>query len=86
MNKKKNIHHHWKVSMLNAFVLAILLILIVLFVPIIWVDFFNQFYLGGAPLGFWFAMQGSIICIVILMFIYMWISDRLDKKDQLEDS
>lgn len=39
----------------------------------------NQFRLGGYPLGFWFATQGSIYCFVVLIFFYAWRMNRLDK-------
>ncbi|CAK8723993.1 Putative solute:sodium symporter small subunit [Candidatus Electrothrix laxa] len=36
--------------------------------------------LGGYPLGFWFAQQGSIYSFVILVFFYAWRMNRLDIK------
>ena len=36
--------------------------------------------LGGYPLGFWFAQQGSIYTFVILIFFYAWRMNKLDKK------
>ena len=36
--------------------------------------------LGGYPLGFWFAQQGSIYTFVILIFFYAWRMNQLDKK------
>lgn len=47
---------------------------------IILVDFLNQFHLGGYPLGFWFAQQGSIYSFIILIFVYATKVDALDKK------
>ena len=37
---------------------------------ILWVDFLNQFRIGGYKLGFWFAQQGSIYVFVLLIFYY----------------
>ena len=45
----------------------------------------NEFYLGGFPLGFWFAHQGSIYIFVILIFIYVYLMNKLDKKHNLEE-
>lgn len=39
----------------------------------------NEFRLGGYPLGFWFATQGSIYVFVALIFFYAWRMNRLDK-------
>lgn len=36
--------------------------------------------IGGAPLGFWMAQQGSIICFVILLIAYSHFMDKLDRK------
>ncbi|MBK7403394.1 MAG: DUF4212 domain-containing protein [Phycisphaerales bacterium] len=35
---------------------------------------------SGFPLGFWFAQQGSIYVFVVLIFVYVWIMNRLDRK------
>ena len=43
-------------------------------------DFFNQFNLGGYPLGFWFAQQGSIYFFVVQIFYYAWRMNNLDIK------
>jgi putative solute:sodium symporter small subunit len=32
----------------------------------------------GAPLGFWFAQQGSIVTFVVLIGVYAWGMDRID--------
>lgn len=39
----------------------------------------DQIRLGGYPLGFWFATQGSIYCFVALIFFYARRMNRLDK-------
>lgn len=39
----------------------------------------NEYHLGGFPLGFWFAQQGSIYVFVVLILVYaIWLS-RLDR-------
>ena len=47
---------------------------------IIWSDSLDQLQIGGFKLGFWFAQQGSIYLFVILIFIYIYLMNRLDKK------
>ena len=47
---------------------------------IIWSDSLDQLQIGGFKLGFWFAQQGSIYFFVILIFIYIYLMNRLDKK------
>lgn len=43
-------------------------------------DPLDSINLGGFKLGFWFAQQGSIYIFVILIFVYVWLMNRLDKK------
>ena len=47
---------------------------------ILFVDFFNQFQIGRAPLGFWMAQQGSLYVFVVLIFVYVWLMNRLDAE------
>ena len=43
-------------------------------------DYLDQFSIGGAPLGFWMAQQGSILCFVILLVVYARWMNKLDEK------
>ena len=36
--------------------------------------------MGGFKLGFWFAQQGSIYVFIILIFVYIFLMNRLDKN------
>ncbi|MCL6270626.1 DUF4212 domain-containing protein [Sansalvadorimonas sp. 2012CJ34-2] len=47
---------------------------------ILFVDELDKFVVGGFPLGFWFAQQGSIYTFVALIFVYVWQMNRLDRK------
>ena len=40
----------------------------------------NDIKIGGFPVGFWFAQQGSIYVFVVLIFVYVWLMNRLDKR------
>ena len=44
------------------------------------VDQLNAFRVGGFPLGFWFAQQGSIYVFVLLIFYYAWRMNRIDRE------
>ena len=43
-------------------------------------DWLDQFQIGGFKLGFWFAQQGRIYVFIILIFIYIHLMNKLDKK------
>jgi putative solute:sodium symporter small subunit len=34
----------------------------------------------GFPLGFWFAQQGAIYVFVVLIFVYVFLMNRLDRE------
>jgi putative solute:sodium symporter small subunit len=34
----------------------------------------------GFPVGFWLAQQGSIYVFVVLIFVYVWLMNRLDRE------
>ncbi|MCY3969717.1 MAG: DUF4212 domain-containing protein [Acidobacteria bacterium] len=40
----------------------------------------NGARVGGFPLGFWFAHQGSIYVFVVLILVYAAVMDRLDRR------
>jgi putative solute:sodium symporter small subunit len=47
---------------------------------ILLVEPMNEYSIGGYPLGFWFAQQGSIYVFLVLIFIYAWRMNALDRK------
>ncbi len=53
---------------------------------ILLVDQLNTIRLGGYQLGFWFAQQGSIYTFVVLIFVYAWRMNQLDRKFNVEEA
>lgn len=47
---------------------------------ILWSDQLDNFSIGGFKLGFWFSQQGSIYFFVLIIFIYVYLLNKLDKK------
>jgi len=55
---------------------------------ILFADQLDSIRILGFKLGFWFAQQGSIYVFVILIFVYVRLMNRLDKRfdvDERED-
>lgn len=46
---------------------------------VLWAEWLNRTSLGGFPLGFWFAQQGSILVFVVLILVYAVVMRRLDR-------
>ena len=71
---------HWRDNLrVMAWLLSIWFVVSYL-LGIILVEPLNQFHLGGFPLGFWFAHQGSIFVFVVLVFVYARWMDRIDTR------
>ena len=52
---------------------------------ILLVDLLDEIKIFGFKLGFWFSQQGSIFIFVILIFIYVRLMNKLDKKYHVEE-
>ena len=53
---------------------------------ILLVDWLNRFSLFGFKLGFWWAQQGSIYVFVILIFVYVALIGRIDRRFGVDDT
>ena len=52
---------------------------------ILFVDYLDKIKIGGFRLGFWFAQQGAMYVFVVLIFIYIKLMNRLDKKHDVDE-
>ena len=52
---------------------------------ILLVDVLNHASIGQLPLGFWFAQQGSIYTFVVLILVYAWRMQVLDRRYGVEE-
>lgn len=77
--KNKN-QSYWKSNLKVVFSLLSLWFIASYGFGIIFSDFLDQIKIGGFKLGFWFAQQGSIFVFVILIFVYVWLMKKIDKK------
>lgn len=51
---------------------------------VLFADKLNEFKLGGYPLGFWFAQQGSIIVFVLIILVFCIVMGKRDKQHHLD--
>jgi putative solute:sodium symporter small subunit len=72
-------HEYWRK---NLFITAILLVIwfIVTFVEGWYARELNNYSFLGFPLGFYMSAQGSLIIYVVLIGIYAWYMNRLDRQ------
>ncbi|MDC6364443.1 MULTISPECIES: DUF4212 domain-containing protein [Flavobacteriaceae] len=71
---------YWKENLKYLTILLSIWFLVSYVFGILLVDELNTIRMGGFKLGFWFAQQGSIYVFVILIFIYVRLMNKLDKK------
>jgi putative solute:sodium symporter small subunit len=71
---------YWRANTALIRNLLIVWALVSLVFSILLVEPLNTLRLGGLPLGFWMAQQGSILTFVVLIFIYAIQMDKLDRK------
>ncbi len=77
---KEQMSAYWRRNLKYiVFLLAIWFTVSYLF-GIIFVDQLDQIKMGGYPLGFWFACQGSEMIFVVLIAIYVKLMNRLDQE------
>ncbi len=78
MNKDK-LAEYWRKNLGYMITLLGIWFLVSYVCGIIFVQQLNAFKLGGFPLGFWFAQQGSIYVFVALIFVYVGLMRKLDR-------
>lgn len=80
MDKYDNAKAYWKENIRYLFILLVIWFLVSFGAGIIFKDTLNDIKIGGFKLGFWFAQQGSMYVFVILIFVYVRLMNKLDKK------
>ena len=80
MEKQQKATAYWKENLRYLLILLSIWFLASYGAGILFKDLLDNFFLGGFPLGFWFAQQGSIYVFVILIFVYVRLMNKLDKK------
>jgi len=75
-----NQNTYWKTNLKYLVILLSIWFTVSFGFGILLADSLNQIQMGGFKLGFWFAQQGAIYVFVILIFIYIYLMNRLDEK------
>ena len=76
---------YWRTNLKYLFLLLAVWFTVSAGLSIILIDWLDQFRLGGFKLGFWFSQQGSILVFVILIFIYVRLMNRLDRRHDVHE-
>ena len=82
---EENRRAYWRENLTIVAILLSVWFVVSLLLSVVFVDELNDIRLGGFRLGFWIAQQGSLYTFVVLIFIYVWAMNRLDRKYGLEE-
>ena len=77
---KRKSAQYWRSNIKIVFSLLIVWFIASFGFGILFSDSLDQIKIGGFKLGFWFAQQGSIYVFVVIIFLYVWLMKRLDRK------
>lgn len=80
MSEKNNMQDYWKENLRYLAILLSIWFVVSYGCGILFVDALNNIRIGGFKLGFWFAQQGAIYVFVVLIFVYVRLMNKLDKK------
>lgn len=73
---------YWRANVRLVLILLVVWFSVSFGAGILFVDTLDRFTLPGTevPLGFWFAQQGSIYVFVVLIFVYVALMNRMDRR------
>lgn len=80
MGKNEKMEGYWRSNLKYIAILLGIWFLVSFGFGILLAEPLNNIQIVGFKLGFWFAQQGSIYVFVILIFVYVWLMNRLDKE------
>ncbi len=76
---------YWRENLKYLIILLMIWFIVSFGAGILFKESLDAIRLGGFKLGFWFAQQGAIYVFVILIFIYVRLMNKLDKKYGYDD-
>lgn len=80
MHDKSRLKSYWRTNIKYVVILLIIWFLASYGAGILLKEKLDIIRIGGFKLGFWFAQQGSMYIFVILIFVYVHLMNKLDKK------
>jgi putative solute:sodium symporter small subunit len=85
MTEQEKATAYWKENIKYLIILLTIWFLVSYGAGILFKEALDSIKIAGFKLGFWFAQQGSMYVFVILIFVYVRIMNKLDKKYGYED-
>ncbi|NDP48458.1 MAG: DUF4212 domain-containing protein [Sulfuriferula multivorans] len=76
---------YWSATLRLLFITLFIWFIVSFGAGILFRDVLDGIHLGGYPLGFWFAQQGSIYVFVALIFWYAWRMGKIDREHDVHE-
>ena len=77
---------YWQKNKRYLLILLVIWFLVSYGCGILFAPQLDQIRVGGFKLGFWFAQQGSIYAFVAIIFVYVYLMNKLDKAHSEEEA
>ena len=81
----KDLNTYWKKNLRFLAILLVAWFVVSFGFGILFREPLDTIRMGGFKLGFWFAQNGSIYVFVLLIFIYVFWMNRLDRDYDVDE-
>lgn len=84
-SEEKSAENYWRANMRLVGILMFIWALVSFGFGILLRPLLDTIAIGGVGLGFWFAQQGSIYVFMVLIFVYAWRMNKLDRDFNVDE-
>lgn len=81
----KDLNTYWKKNLRFLAILLTAWFIVSFGFGILFREPLDQIRMGGFKLGFWFAQNGAIYVFILLIFIYVFWMNRLDRDYDVDE-
>lgn len=85
MLTKEKAQRYWKRNLRLLTILLVIWFVVSFGFGILLAEPLNTIRIGGFKLGFWFAQQGSIFAFIILVFVYTYRMNKIDREFDVDE-
>lgn len=80
MERQERLRAYWQENVRYIAILLSIWFVVSYLAGILFADALDGLKIAGFRVGFWFANQGSEVTFVILIFVYVSLMNKLDRK------
>jgi putative solute:sodium symporter small subunit len=84
-DSKDKARSYWRANLRLMAILLTIWFVVSFGAGVLFVDELNSIRIGGFKLGFWFAQQGSMLTFVVLIFVYVFRMNTIDRAHGVDE-